>query len=111
MKILYIIPTFQHPKVRGSDRHYHFVRELAQRHRITLLSLQRVDQIAPEALQEISAWVDELITFKVERSAATGVTQLLTKVPVVGKTVAEQKAVRDSVEQMRRTFRRLAREG
>ncbi|MCB0091814.1 MAG: glycosyltransferase [Caldilineaceae bacterium] len=111
MKILYIIPTFQHPKVRGSDRHYHFVRELAQRHRITLLSLQRVDQIAPEAVQEISAWVDELITFKVERSAATGVTQLLTKVPVVGKTVAEQKAVRDSVEQMRRTFRQLTREG
>ncbi|MEZ4713579.1 MAG: glycosyltransferase [Caldilineaceae bacterium] len=110
MKILYIIPTFQHPKVRGSDRHYHFVRELAQRHHITLLSLQRVDQIAPEALAEIRSWVDELHTFKVERNAVSGVAGLLAKAPLIGKTLTEQAAVRESVEQMRRTFRRLARE-
>ncbi len=49
MKMLYITPAFQHPRVRGPNRHYHFVRELSQRHEITLLTVVRSD-IPDEAM-------------------------------------------------------------
>jgi len=39
MRILHLMPSFQHPTMRGPTRHYHFLRELSSRHRITLLSL------------------------------------------------------------------------
>lgn len=111
MKILYVIPTFQHPKVRGSDRHYHFLRELAPRHQITLLSLQRVEQIPSDALAEVRSWVQDIHTFPVESCPTNGVGKLLQRIPVAGRTVAQQWAVRQSVLKMKQTFQRLVRAG
>ncbi len=54
MKILYITPTFQHPALRGSYRHYYILRELAKRHAITLLTLERAP-IKEVALSEMQA--------------------------------------------------------
>ncbi len=62
MRILYIIPSFQHPKVRGSDRHYHFIRELSKTHKITLLTLE-TSEIHPEAMQEMASYVERIFTF------------------------------------------------
>ncbi len=62
MKILYIIPSFQHPNVRGPHRHYHFIRELSKNHKITLLTLVR-SEINPEAMQEMASYVERIYTF------------------------------------------------
>lgn len=63
MRILWIIPTFQHPSVRGSARHYHLLRELSARHEVTLATLLRVP-VSEEAIEEVRALTRELVLFE-----------------------------------------------
>lgn len=106
MKLLYITPSFQHPKVRGPNRHYHFIRELAQRHAITLLTLER-SPIAEEARREMAGYAEALYTFKVNGAPGVG---MLKRLPGIGGQVAQQVAIRAAVQQMKQTFHRLLRE-
>ena len=68
MKILYITPAFQHPKVRGPNRHYHFLRELSQRHEITLLTVAR-SPIPDEAMVEVSSYTKTILIFDAGENA------------------------------------------
>lgn len=109
MRILYIIPTFQHPKVRGSLRHYYFIRELAQRHAITLLALER-SPIAAEARTEMASYTERVLTFKVNPPAHSAVGKLLKQLPLIGNQTAQQLALRQSVGDMKSAFQQLVRE-
>jgi hypothetical protein len=62
MRLVYVIPSIQHPLVRGPTRHYYFLRELAQRHDITLLTLER-EKIPHQALEEVTAYTEALYSF------------------------------------------------
>lgn len=59
MKILCIAETLQHPSVGGSTRSYHLLKQLALRHRITLLTIDRTS-IAPAALSEMSTYLEDV---------------------------------------------------
>ena len=109
MKILYVTPTFQHPALRGSYRHYHILRELAKRHKITLLALERVP-IKAEALQEMRLYTEQIVTFKTNGAAASSGQSLAKRIPVIGGRLAQQAGLRASVGQMRETLQRLARQ-
>ena len=60
MKILYIIPAFQHPSMRGSLRTYYFTRELSARNNISLLSIT-TEPLTTEADQEMEALTEKHI--------------------------------------------------
>jgi glycosyltransferase involved in cell wall biosynthesis len=105
MKILYVTPSFQHPQVRGSNRHYHFLRELAQRHDITLLTLERTP-IAAQAMSEISEYTRRLFTFKTYTPLA-GAAKWLKGLPLLGDEIVQHTALRRGVLQMKRVFREL----
>lgn len=109
MRILYITPTFQHPKVRGSLRHYYFIRELAQCHRITLLTLER-SPIPPEALAEMATYTERLLTFKVKSPTQSAVGKLIKQAPLIGNQTAQQLALGQSVTAMKKAFHQLVRE-
>jgi glycosyltransferase involved in cell wall biosynthesis len=109
MRILYIIPTFQHPKVRGPNRHYHFIRELSQRHAITLLTLERA-AVAEEALQEMAAYTERILSFKVNGAGHSAANRMITQLPVVGSQAAQRLALRESVGRMKESFRQLVRQ-
>ena len=115
MKMLYITPAFQHPKVRGPNRHYHFVRELSQRHEITLLTVARSD-IPDEALQEVTSYTQELFIFDAGGTAQTksffraSTSKALSSVPAVGRQLSQDLLLRRAVTEMRETFERLLRE-
>lgn len=109
MRILYITPTFQHPALRGSYRHYFILRELAKRHSITLLTLERT-AINAAALGEMQAYTDRIITFKTNGAAASPGQAVAKRFPLVGRPLAQQIGLRRSVAQMRQTFLRLTRE-
>lgn len=109
MKILYITPTFQHPALRGSYRHYYILRELAKRHAITLLTLERT-AIKETALREMQAITEQVITFKTNGAGASAGQAIAKRLPLVGRPLAQQIGLRRSVEQMRQTLRRLARD-
>lgn len=108
MKILHITPTFQHPKVRGSCRHYHFIRELSQRHEITLLTLERAP-VAADAMEEMASYTNRIYTFKVN-GAKSAAARLLKRIPGIGSQVAQQMAVSDSVAAMTKTFNQLVQQ-
>lgn len=109
MKILYITPTFQHPALRGSYRHYYILRELAKRHAITLLTLERA-AINETAMGEMQAITEQIVTFKTNGSTASTGQTLAHRLPLVGRPLAQQIGLRRSVEEMRQTLQRLARE-
>jgi glycosyltransferase involved in cell wall biosynthesis len=66
MKILYISFAFQHPKMRGSNRAYYFIKELSRRNEITLLALTR-SEIPAESLQEMKSYTDQILTVDMNR--------------------------------------------
>ncbi len=96
MRILYLVPSFQHPSMRGPTRHYHFVRELGSRHRITMLALTRTD-IAPEAMAEMSAVTEKILTFRTHEESR--------RLPP-GR-LGNELQVRAAVAEMRAAFRAL----
>lgn len=62
MRILYVTFMLQHPRLRGPNRHYHFLRELACGHAVTLLTL--TDQpIPPDILAEVESYTRGLQTW------------------------------------------------
>ena len=107
LKILYILPAFQHPQVRGPNRHYHFIRELSRRHRITLLALQR-SEIPESALQEVEALTERLFTF--QPNGISKVSRALARVPGLGASLTNKLELRDGIGQMKRAFQKLLRE-
>ena len=62
MRILYITPAFHHPAVRGPTRCYNFIKQMSKRHKITLLSLNRVE-ISAEAMQEMASYTEQILVF------------------------------------------------
>ena len=106
MKILHITPTFQHPKVRGSLRHYHFLRLLGPRHRITWLTLERFP-VPQEALDEMASYTERLYTFPVARGGHNGTGP---RFPGLPRRVAQRLALREAVSQMKRRFHQLLAE-
>jgi glycosyltransferase involved in cell wall biosynthesis len=103
MKLLYIIPSFQHPDVRGPTRHYHFVRELSARHSITLLVLNR-SEVGPEALEEVSSYVDELHLFDLNDSRNSTVAGLAGRIPMAGRRLEQMLRLRSVVRRMASTM-------
>lgn len=109
LKILHIIPSFQHPKVRGPDRHYRFGRELAKRHDITLLSLIR-SQVPEGVLQEVSSFTQQFFTFDARLDMNNGSQWTNGKFPGHSR-VRRYLGVRKGLKQMKSTFNKLVQEG
>ena len=104
MKILYITP-FQHPALGGSTRCYHFLRELAQRHSITLLSLARTE-IPPQVLTDVSSYAEKVLAVSLYGARFAG-DRFLSGLPLVGSRLKGTLRRRRAVRQMKNIFRDL----
>ncbi len=109
MKILHITPTFQHPKVRGSLRHYHFLRLLGPRHRITWLTLERFP-VPQEARDEMATYTERIYTFPVARAGSGGNGRSAPRLPGLPRRLAQRLAQQEAVSQMKRRFHQLLAE-
>lgn len=108
MNILYVIPSFQHPNVKGPHRHYHFIRELSKNHQITLLTLVR-SEINPEAMQEMTSYVERIFTFDTisDLSKSNGNPR---RSAILGRGKLEKLWKHHTgVQEMKRVFRDLAK--
>lgn len=109
MRILHITPSFQHPKVRGPNRHYHFLRELSKNHAVTLLTLAR-SEIPTEAREEIASYTEQVITYEVKPTNGSSASRPITSAPIYSDSRLEREwRLRQAVRQMRKTFRSLTR--
>ncbi len=110
MKILYLTPSFQHPKLRGPTRHYYFIRELSRRHQITLLSLTKA-QILPEAMDEMQGYAKSIHTFSVNGVTASTWLETIGRVPAIGKRLKAFLQFHVGVTQMKQAFLKLVHDG
>lgn len=110
MKILYIIPSLQHPTIRGSTRHYHFVRELSKRHRITLLSLVRF-KVTDEAVTEMESLTERFLQVNINGAFDSKTANRIRKLPAVGNFLEKRWRLNSGVKQMKRVFKQLVEQG
>jgi len=97
MKILAVTPDFQHPAVPGSHRHYHFVRELAKRHEITLFTL--ASKKVPDAvMQEMSGYTTGIHVFDISGGPQSS-------------ALAKARYRKQVIHRMRREFRNAVAHG
>jgi hypothetical protein len=71
LRILYVLFALQHPRLRGPNRHYHFLRELSRRHAITLLAIT-AQPIPGEILEELTGYTERLWLFDAEPPSLGG---------------------------------------
>ncbi len=103
MRILYITPFLQHPKMQSSFRHYYFIRDLSRRHRITLLTPTK-SPVTPEALQEMTAYTERLMIFDAVRHAAP-TTEAETKALVsLRRKMSDSERLQNAVKEMKKAF-------
>jgi hypothetical protein len=107
MKILYITPSFQHPTMRGPTRCYHFIKELSQRHEITLLSLTNVE-VGPEPMEEMASYARQIQLFSSNGASHSQSAEMAGRLPAVGKKLKRVLQHRAGVEQMKNAFFELA---
>lgn len=104
MKILYVVPSVQHPTMRGALRHYEFLLALARRHEMTLLALTRTE-VTPEARRDLAAATQrlEIVTMDGHASPATRHRGILAR-------IARRAELGTTVGRMRELFSKLVRE-
>lgn len=104
MKLLYIIPSFQHPNVRGPNRHYHLVKALSDNHEITLLVLNR-SAVGREAMDEMRSYVSQLHVIDLQRDGLKkGFAGYL---PIAGNRMEQTFRFRNAVQRMTSVCSRL----
>ncbi len=98
MKIAYILPAFPdlYKSPSGHLRPYHFIRELAKRHSITLFALSS-GEISSEAQADMKGWTDQALTFDLHGG----------KVPSRNRGVRAWRA-RQAVKNMKRSFQEVS---
>jgi hypothetical protein len=108
MKILYLTPSFQHPAMRGPTRCYHFIKELSQRHQITLLALTNTE-VPPAPMREMAAYTERIQLFSANGASHSPAAEIFGRVPLVGGQIKHALQRREGVRQMKKAFMELVR--
>ena len=106
MKILYIIPAFQHPSMRGSLRTYYFTRELSARNNISLLSIT-TEPLTTEADQEMEALTEKHIVVEANGNALS---RLVGNVPLLGKRLSKIIKHQQAISLLQKEFIKMEEE-
>jgi hypothetical protein len=110
MRILYIAPAFQHPRMRGPTRCFHFLKELSRRHALTLLSLA-ADPVPKEVFAEVASHVDKLLLIETRKDGVLPFDRALGRLPVVGSRLSRLRERRRAVSRMKDVFEREVERG
>jgi glycosyltransferase involved in cell wall biosynthesis len=110
MRILYLTPSFQHPAMRGPTRCYHFIKEMAQRHQITLMALTNCE-VAEAPLREMAGYTERVELFSSNGASDSLAATVAGRLPVIGKRLKRLLQHRAGVNQMKKAFTGLAAKG
>ncbi|MDZ7360017.1 MAG: glycosyltransferase [candidate division KSB1 bacterium] len=107
MRILYLAPSFQHPAMRGPTRCYHFIKEMAKRHQITLMALTNCE-VAEAPLREMAGYTERVELFSSNGAADSLAAAVAGRLPVIGKRLKRLLQHRAGVNKMKKAFTSLA---
>ena len=106
MKILYIIPAFQHPSMRGSLRTYYFTRELSARNNISLLSITTIP-VTAEAKQEMATITEKHVVVEANGNVLS---RLVGNVPLFGKRLSKIMKYQQAISLLKNEFIKIDEE-
>ena len=93
----------------GYLRHYHFLRELARRHAITLLALSK-NKVAPEAEEKMSVYTERILTFEAAGASEPAASDKTAVPAKFGQDVKGTLQFLNAVRKMKRAFLQLVQE-
>lgn len=108
MKILYITPFIQHPLMKTSFRHYYFIRELAKRHDITLLTPTK-SPVPTAVLAELRSQATKVVIVDAVRPARKRRHRFLRPLLEAGRKAQQMVRQRKLIRHMRKVFLGLVR--
>lgn len=103
MRILYLTHGFPYPLTSGRLRQYHFIRELAQRHSVTLVSIVG-KKCTPADVEAVEAIADRVVTVESPVTDAGFVKKLFNRLRMMATKTSPD------LDQMRATVARLLRD-
>lgn len=89
--------------MRGPARHYYFIRELAQRHAITLLAISR-SEVSPAVMREMAEYTERTLVFPINGAANSRASA-----PIYGERIKRVLEFRGAVQKMKQAFVQLRR--
>lgn len=102
MRILYITFAFQHLKIGGSTRSYYFLKELARRHSVTLLTVAR-SEIPADAYRDVAAYAEKVIIFQASQMKTPAIAGINRRLKRVWQDAVLHQEMRDSLAQLVRS--------
>lgn len=111
MRILYITTELPYPLTSGFLRHYHFLRELGERHEITYLSLTRKREVPQETMEALEPLTEQISVFGTPDPREPSLIAGAEALPYVGRKLQKAIRLRWAARQMKRTVQQLLRQG
>jgi polysaccharide biosynthesis protein PslH len=105
MRILYLTNGFPYPLTSGYLRHYFLIKELAQRHAITLLSIVGAN-FAAENIAALQPFTERVLTFASKSKSGSLKSKALSRL----KSLASAGQGDEAVRRMREVVERMTRE-
>jgi len=110
LRVLYITSEIPFPLTSGFLRHYHFIRALGQKHKLTYLSLTKKTALSEEAHAVLAPLVESIAVFGTPKPTEPWVIRKVQHLPLVGRKFQGALRIRWAAVELQRAVRRLVHE-
>jgi len=110
LRVLYITSEIPFPLTSGFLRHYHFMRALGQKHKLTYLSLTKKAELSAEARAALSPFVESLAVFGTPKASEPWLIRHVRRLPLVGKKFQGALRIRWAAIELKHAVRKLVQE-
>ncbi len=110
LRVIYITSEIPYPLTSGFLRHYHFLRALGAKHKLTYLSLTKKPEFSEEARAALSPFVESIAVYGTPQPTEPWLIRNVRRLPLVGKKFQGALRIRWAAIEMRRAVRKLVNE-
>ena len=110
LRVIYITSEIPYPLTSGFLRHYHFMRALGAKHKLTYLSLTKKPEFSEEARAALSPFVESIAVFGTPKPTEPWLIRKVRHLPLVGKKFQGALRIRWAALELKRAVRTLVHE-
>ncbi len=110
LRVLYITTEIPFPLTSGFLRHYHFIRALGRKHKLTYLSLTKKTGLSEEARAALLPLVESLAVFGVPQASEPWLIKNVRRLPLVGRKFQGTLRIRWAAIELKRAVRKLVQQ-
>lgn len=110
LRVIYITSEIPYPLTSGFLRHYHFMRALGAKHKLTYLSLTKKPEFSEDARTALSPFVESISVFGTPKPTEPWLIRNVRRLPLVGKKFQGALRIRWAAIEMKRAVSKLVSE-